>query len=98
MSSLPPAPSAAHRVPSTCTIVIPCYNEAGRLDREAFSRFASCNDVDFLFVDDGSTDDTRQTLNALTESLPDRIKVLALQRNVGKAEAVHRGLLAAAGS
>ena len=80
---------------SSCTIVIPCYNEAARLDVEAFRRFASCNDIDFLFVDDGSTDSTRQTLDALRESRPERIRVLALERNLGKAEAVRRGLLAA---
>jgi dolichyl-phosphate beta-glucosyltransferase len=80
---------------STCTIVVPCYNEAARLDAEAFRRFASCNDVDFLFVDDGSTDSTRETLDALRESRPDRIRVLALGRNLGKAEAVRQGLLAA---
>jgi glycosyltransferase involved in cell wall biosynthesis len=82
-------------VPSTCTIVIPCYNEAERLDPGAFSQFASRHDVDFLFVDDGSTDSTRQTLDGLRESRPDRITVLPLERNVGKAEAVRRGLLAA---
>ena len=82
-------------MPSTCTIVVPCYNEAARLDREAFTRFASCHDVDFLFVDDGSTDSTRLTLEALWESRPDRIKILPLARNVGKAEAVRHGLLAA---
>jgi glycosyltransferase involved in cell wall biosynthesis len=82
-------------VPPTCTIVVPCYNEAARLDREAFSRFTSSHDVDFLFVDDGSTDSTRQTLDALRESRPDRIRVLELGRNVGKAEAVRHGLLTA---
>jgi len=82
-------------VPSTCTIVIPCYNEAARLDHAAFTRFAACNDVDFLFVDDGSTDATRQTLDSLRESRPDRIRVLSLERNLGKAEAVRHGLIAA---
>jgi len=52
-------------------------------------------DVDFLFVDDGSTDSTRQTLESLRESRPDRFRVLGLERNLGKAEAVRHGLLAA---
>jgi len=82
-------------VSPTCTIVIPCYNEAARLDPGAFSGFVSRNDVDFLFVDDGSTDSTRQTLEALRESRPDRFRVLALDRNLGKAEAVRHGLLSA---
>jgi len=82
-------------VTSTCTVVIPCYNESARLDREAFVRFVACHDIDFLFVDDGSTDSTRQTLYALRESRPDRIQVLGLDQNLGKAEAVRHGLLAA---
>src|SRR6478752_2733844 len=89
-------PAAPPSVSSTCTIVIPCYNEAARLDHPAFSRFVLANkDVDFLFVDDGSTDSTRQTLESLRESRPDQFRVLGLERNFGKAEAVRHGLLAA---
>jgi glycosyltransferase involved in cell wall biosynthesis len=82
-------------VSPTCTIVVPCYNEASRLDQGAFSRFVARNDVDFLFVDDGSTDATRQTLESLRESRPDRFRVLGLEQNLGKAEAVRHGLLSA---
>ena len=80
---------------SRCTIVVPCYNEAARLDQSAFSRFASRTGIDFVFVDDGSTDSTRQTLEALRQSRPDRFRIIGLDRNVGKAEAVRNGLLAA---
>ena len=41
------------------TIIVPCYNEAERLDWQRFKAF-TCNEheVVFLFVNDGSTDAT----------------------------------------
>jgi len=78
---------------STAAIVIPCFNEAQRLDCAAFERFASeTPEIRLLFVDDGSTDDTRRILDELAARMPDRASVLALEQNSGKAEAVRRGL------
>jgi glycosyltransferase involved in cell wall biosynthesis len=74
-------------------IVIPCFNEAKRLDRTAFEQFAvDSRDVALLFVDDGSTDDTRQKLDELVTRLSVRASVLSLEQNSGKAEAVRRGV------
>lgn len=40
-------------------IVVPCYNEARRLDVEAFARaLESEANLSFLFLNDGSTDGT----------------------------------------
>ena len=75
------------------TIVIPCFNEAKRLDRTAFEQFAvDARDVALLFVDDGSTDDTKRILDELVAQLSVRASVLSLERNSGKAEAVRRGV------
>ena len=41
-------------------VVIPCYNEASRLDMEAFKRFS--DRYLFLFVNDGSTDETSKVI------------------------------------
>lgn len=76
------------------TIVVPCFNEARRLDRSALAGLVADGRVRLLLVDDGSTDDTRAILDRLGESDP-RIAVLGLDRNEGKAEAVRRGLVAA---
>jgi dolichyl-phosphate beta-glucosyltransferase len=77
-------------------IVVPCYNEARRLPGDAFRAFcARVPAVDFLFVNDGSTDDTLARLRELERALPQRVGVLDLERNGGKAEAVRRGMLAA---
>lgn len=77
-------------------VVVPCYNEANRLDRSAFlAALPALPQVDFLFVDDGSRDATRSMLTELAGHAPDRMTVLGLDRNQGKAEAVRHGINAA---
>ena len=86
-----PAPTE----PADTCIVVPCYNEESRLDLGAFRAFLADTQVRLLFVNDGSTDSTLDRLHALRETAPDKVIVLDLERNSGKAEAVRRGLLAA---
>ncbi len=77
-------------------LVVPCYNEAGRMSRWEFLRFARENPwLHYYFVDDGSTDTTYRTLAQMRQTLPLSITVLRLHQNRGKAEAVRHGLLAA---
>ena len=78
----------------TLTVVVPCFNEADRFDSEAFLAFDAVS-VGFLFVDDGSTDGTAALLDHLAGFDPTRFRVLTLERNVGKAEAVRQGILRA---
>ena len=77
-------------------IIIPAWNEAPRLQDRAFLDFVAGQDVvDLRFVDDGSTDATPARLEAIRLQAPDRIVVQQLAQNVGKGEAVRRGLRAA---
>lgn len=79
------------------TIVVPCYDEAARLDAAAFLQCArEMPGVEFLFVDDGSSDGTRAMLEALCQQEPTSLRMLVLPANGGKAEAVRQGVLAAA--
>ncbi|MFN5460298.1 MAG: glycosyltransferase, partial [Bacteroidota bacterium] len=39
-------------------VVIPCFNEQDRLPINDFIEFYKKNDIHFLFVNDGSTDNT----------------------------------------
>ena len=79
-------------------IVVPCFDEGKRLHGEAFLACASALPrVRFLFVDDGSRDDTRVVLDALRARAPAVVDVLPLETNGGKAEAVRRGVLQALG-
>lgn len=74
-------------------LVIPCYNEASRLDFEEVRRLVEHPRVRVLFVDDGSQDATREVIQEHASARPDALELLALPENVGKAEAVRRGLL-----
>ncbi|MDJ0974327.1 MAG: glycosyltransferase [Planctomycetota bacterium] len=77
-------------------LVIPCFNEAARLDQAAFRAFLQEDaHVDFVFANDGSTDDTQRVLEALADEAPERMRVVNLPYNRGKAEAVRQGMLAA---
>jgi glycosyltransferase involved in cell wall biosynthesis len=73
--------------------VVPAWNEAARLDAEAFVAHATAHPHQrLLFVNDGSTDDTARVLDAIGSRAPLGIEVLHLEHNVGKGEAVRRGL------
>ena len=77
-------------------IVVPCYNEATRLDGTAFTAFAEANaSVRFLFVNDGSTDTTAAVLRDLVARRPSQLACHELPQNRGKAEAVREGFLRA---
>ena len=79
---------------ATPVVVVPCFNEARRLDERAFLALAESARVRLLFVDDGSTDATPAVLARLAGAHPG-IEVFTLPANAGKAEAVRRGLLVA---
>ena len=73
-------------------MVVPCYNEAQRLPIARFQEFFNHSRIQFVFVDDGSRDETAQVLESLRESRPDLVNVLRLKINQGKAEAVRQGI------
>lgn len=75
------------------SIVIPCYNEAGRLREDSLLPLLDRPDMRLVLVDDGSTDATESVLRELEARHAGRVQVLVLPDNVGKAEAVRQGLL-----
>jgi glycosyltransferase involved in cell wall biosynthesis len=83
-------------MPAGLQLVVPCYNEASRLQTKVFRQFvASGSDIGLVFVNDGSTDGTAVILADLATESDGKIAVLALKQNVGKARAVQLGVLAA---
>jgi dolichyl-phosphate beta-glucosyltransferase len=73
-------------------LVVPCFDEEGRLDAQAL-RSAACQvDLELVLVDDGSRDGTRALLEDIARRRP-ATHVVALDRNRGKAEAVRTGVL-----
>jgi dolichyl-phosphate beta-glucosyltransferase len=80
-------------MPSTA-IIIPCYNEAKRIKVSEFISFAIQHPyVQLYFVNDGSTDNTQNVLLQIQQSSP--AKVITLQKNSGKAEAIRKGFIVA---
>jgi len=78
-------------------IIVPCFNEAKRLPTAAFLNFIhSHHDIQFYFVNDGSSDMTEHILKELASSSD--ISVLNLPKNKGKGEAVRQGILKALSS
>lgn len=86
--------------PGVISIVIPCYNEEQVLPalvprlREVMDTLDETYEV--VFVDDGSTDDTRQMLSTLCREWPE-VSPISLARNVGHQIALTAGLDAAKG-
>ena len=75
-------------------VVIPCYNEEKRLDSKEFINFITKNSgYRLCFVNDGSTDNTAEVLDNLRKGREDFIKIYNCAENVGKAEAVRKGML-----
>ena len=79
------------------SVVVPAYNEAGRLPATLARVRAYLRDLgrehEILVVDDGSTDATAQVARAAGAD----VRVLRHEPNRGKGYAVRRGMLAAVG-
>ncbi|PKP28211.1 MAG: glycosyl transferase family 2 [Bacteroidetes bacterium HGW-Bacteroidetes-18] len=74
-------------------IVIPCYNEEKGLIIEKYSRFIEENqEILICFVNDGSTDNTLKIIEGLKTRYPNQVVVHNLVKNVGKAEAIRKGM------
>lgn len=82
------------------SIVVPLYQEAARIvgtvRRLADSELCRPG-TEFLFVDDGSTDDTVAVLERALDGSGLQARVLRLGTNQGKGAAVRAGVLAAGG-
>ncbi|MFW5657561.1 MAG: glycosyltransferase [Bacteroidota bacterium] len=77
----------------TC-IIVPCYNEATRLETGAFNNYLQeTKDVSLCFVDDGSTDSTVELITKLQQTFPEKVYLKRLETNQGKASAVREGML-----
>ncbi len=76
-------------------IIIPCYNEQNRLPVSQFIKGYENSNYYYLFVNDGSSDQTIEVLKNISNNRSDRISILDMKENKGKAEAVRQGVLSA---
>lgn len=77
------------------SVILPCYNVSPYIDKCMHSLLhQTLKDVEFIFVDDCSTDDTYQQIAKYTDS---RIKLIHHEQNRYTAEAKNTGLANATG-
>ena len=89
---------ASEHLRAVASIVIPCYNEEGNIEpliQEALQVIDRHPAIEFIFVDNGSTDGTRQRLEFLTQG--SGLKVSVVERNQGYGFGIRSGLRMASG-
>ena len=79
----------------TLTIVVPVFNEQDTIDQfyretEKYTHEMQVK-IEYLFVDDGSSDDTLHVLSRLHQN-DSRVGYLSFSRNFGKESAIYAGL------
>ncbi len=84
------------------SIVIPCYNEVGNLvmllDRCRHA-IGTRDDIEVIFVDNGSTDETPRVLPALLAAPKDRYgRMVRVEKNIGYGHGIMTGVRAARGA
>lgn len=83
------------------SVIIPVYNAGLYLERCVQSLFSqSLEDIEYIFVDDCSTDESMQILKNMLERYPDKqnkVKVIRHAKNRGSATARNTGLKNATG-
>lgn len=79
------------------SLVVPCFNEQDNIEpfllavKQAMAGYTDSYEV--VFVNDGSTDNTRAVLRAVAEKYTDVcVKVIGFSRNFGKEAAMYAGL------
>lgn len=83
------------------SLIIPCYNEEEALpfiykELAEVTKKLSSYEVEYLFINDGSTDGTLTILKSLSER-DERVKYLSFSRNFGKEAAMYSGFCNADG-
>ncbi|MBS1847968.1 MAG: glycosyltransferase [Actinobacteria bacterium] len=79
-------------------VVVPCFNEAQRLDVRPLGDMLGDGSFGVVLVDDGSTDATWNRFGTLVDGHPGSAVAIRCSRNRGKGEAVRTGMRAALGS
>ena len=75
-------------------IIIPCYNEVDRISITKYISFLKKNaDTLICFVDDGSSDQTKNSLSEIKKQYQDNVTIVFHPNNRGKAETIRTGIL-----
>jgi glycosyltransferase involved in cell wall biosynthesis len=73
-------------------LIIPCYNEAKRLDINKVNDLILNSSVSIYFVNDGSKDDTRTIIEQIVSRHLNRCFLIDFQENSGKANTIFKAI------
>jgi len=88
---------AVPRARPSASVVIPCRNEAGNVEAAATRIPDFCDDIEILFVEGHSRDETLKTIECTIAEHPERDIKLIQQDGIGKGDAVRKGFELARG-
>lgn len=72
------------------TLIVPFYNESQRWNRIYWDELLGIPYLNWILINDGSTDGTKKLLESLANK--NHVRVLSLSENLGKSEAIRHGL------
>lgn len=78
------------------SIIIPCFNEEKTIFTVLQRLFLLEIEIEIIVINDGSTDGTRRKLNSIINP-PDNLKIIHLEKNQGKGNALNIGIPIARG-
>jgi glycosyltransferase involved in cell wall biosynthesis len=73
-------------------IIIPCYNEAKRLDYKNVEQLILNSDMDIFFANDGSKDNTVEVINSILSKHSNRCFLIDFKENSGKANTIFKAI------
>lgn len=83
------------------SIIVPCYNEENSIhifiDEVNKKLINVCSDYELIFIDDGSSDNTLETIKKIKMEKRQSISIISFSRNFGKEAAMAAGINAAKG-
>lgn len=73
-------------------IIIPCYNEANRLQIKNVEYLVENSNISIFFANDGSTDKTVSVINDIISQFPERCNIINFEQNSGKANTIYQSI------
>jgi dolichyl-phosphate beta-glucosyltransferase len=73
-------------------IIIPCYNEANRLQIQNIEYLILNSNISIYFANDGSTDNTLEVINTIILKFPERCNIINFEQNSGKANTIYKAI------
>ena len=71
-------------------VIIPCYNEAKRLDFSEVEKLIMLPNIKIFFANDGSTDNTAEIINQfILQHNKDNLTMFDYKENTGKANTIY---------